>query len=129
MDVDIATLHWTVFATLVSAVWIGATFIRDHRSQSADLSCAIMTRLLESDKLIIENTDIQKYILQSVKQTEEYFRSEDALTDDLFFKAKAFAYMRLNLFDEILSFSNKSFGCLDFLLKPAGLIEIEDWKA
>lgn len=128
MDMDKANLYWTVFAALISAIWIGAGFIRDRRAQSVELSNTIMTRLLERDKQQIENPDIQEYISNSATWDEGYFRSKEALNNRLFFKVKAFVYSQLNSFDEILSISTKE-TFLGFIIKPAEVIEIGDWEA
>lgn len=121
-------MDWQIFVTLFSALWIGATFIRDRRAQSVERNMAVMNHLFESNKLSIENPDIQKYISQNAWQEEYYFHSPAVLNDPLFFKAKTFVYARLNSFDEILSLSSEDYGFWDFLLKPAELTEIDDWE-
>ena len=124
---DEAKLYWTILVAFVSAGWVVTAFIRDRVSQSVALSSALVTRLIEYDRLNIENPDIQKFISQNVAREETYFRSEKLLEEDLFYKAKALVYRQLNLFDEILSTSSKTSGSWSFLT-PAALVEISDWE-
>ncbi|MDP1681417.1 MAG: hypothetical protein Q8L39_06540 [Burkholderiales bacterium] len=124
---DEVNLYWTILVALISAGWIVTTFIRDRISQSLALSSALTSRLMEYDRLNLENPDIQKYISQHSAKAEEYFRSEQVLDEDLFYKAKTLVYNQLNLFDEILSMSSKPSNSWAFL-RPAELVEKADWE-
>ncbi len=123
---DEAKLWWTIVVAIVSAGWIMATFIRDRRSQSVERTSAIVNRLLEGDKLIIDHPDIQKYLSQNAAREEKYFRDQAVLEEDVFYKTKTYVYRQLNAFDEILSISSETGGSWSFL-KPPALIEISDW--
>lgn len=57
---DKATLYWTIVVGVVSAGWALIAFIRDRTSQSVERTSAMMGRLMEGDKLLIENPDIQR---------------------------------------------------------------------
>lgn len=122
-----ANLYWTVIVALVSAGWVLTSFFRDRASQSVERSGAIMNRLLEGDRLTIENPDIQKYLSEHALREEDYFRSPVVLNDLLFFKAKTYVYRQLNSFDEILSSSAETSGFWSFM-KPPALIELSDWE-
>jgi len=125
---DEAKLYWTIVVVIVSAAWAMTAFIRDRVSQSVERTGVIVNRLLEGDKLIIDNPDIQKYISQTAMRDEQYFRDEAAVLNEvLFYKAKTFAYRQLNSFDEILSISSRTTGKFSFL-KPPALLEIADWE-
>ncbi|MBC8017883.1 MAG: hypothetical protein H7X83_05105 [Verrucomicrobia bacterium] len=76
---DEARFYWTVVVAVVSAGWVVTAFIRDRASQAVDRSSAMVVRLLESDKLIIDNPSIQKYLSQNAGQDEEYFRNQTIL--------------------------------------------------
>lgn len=86
-----ATLHWTIVAGTVGAGWTMTAFIRDRLSQSVQRTEAIMNRLPEGDKLIIENPGIQKYISQTAMRDDQYFRSDAVLHDPLFYQVETFA--------------------------------------
>jgi hypothetical protein len=120
-------LYWTIVAAIISAGWVLTVFIRDRMSQSIERSSAMVSHLLENDKLIIDNPDIPKYISRTAARNEQYFRSEAVLGEDVFYKAKAYVYRQLNSFDEILSISSKTTGTWSFL-KPPSVIEISDWE-
>jgi len=122
-----AKFYWTIVVAIISAGWVLTVFIRDRVSQSIERTSAIITRVLEIDKLIIENPDIPKYLSRTATQKEQYFRSEAVLEEDLFYKAKTYAYRQLNSFDEILSIASKTTGMWSFL-KPPSLVEISDWE-
>lgn len=124
---DEAKLYWTIVVALVSGGWAVTAFIRDRATQSLERSSAIINRLLEGDKLLIENPDIQQYLSRNAARDEEYFRSQAVLEDKLFYKAKTYAYRQLNSFDEILSISSQAGKGWSFF-KPPTLIEISDWE-
>jgi hypothetical protein len=124
---EVEKFYWTIVVALVSALWVAALFIRDRHSSSAERSSALVNRLLESDKLIMEHPDIQKYLSLSVTKSEEYFVSPEVLQDAAFYKAKAFAYWHINLFDEILSLAAHS-RTIPPLLAPPDVIELSDWE-
>ncbi|MBT9613555.1 MAG: hypothetical protein IV108_09865 [Burkholderiales bacterium] len=123
---DEVNFYWTILVALVSAGWIVITFIRDRIAQSLASSSALTSRLMEYDRLCIENPEVQKYISQHSNQAENYFRSKQVLDEDVFYKAKTLVYSQLNLFDEILSTSSKSSNSWAFL-RPAELVEKTDW--
>ena len=122
-----AQFYWTVVAGVIGAGWIIMSVIRDRISQSLERTNAIIDRLIEVDKLIITNPDIQKYISENSKQKEEYFRNESLLKEEIFYKAKTLVYMQLNAFDEILSMASQTSKRYSFL-KPGSIIEISDWE-
>jgi len=124
---DKANFYWTVVVAVAGALWVMAGFIRDRVSQSFERTDAMVSRILEVDQLIIEHPDIAKYMSQTATRDEQYFRSEAALKEDLFFKAKTYAYRQLNSFDEILSMSSNTSRGLSFF-KPPALLEISDWE-
>lgn len=123
---DEAEFSWTILVAIVSAGWVIATFIRDRASQSLALSSALSTRLMEYDRLNLENPEIQKYISENAAREEAYFRSDEVLEDVMYFKAKTLVYNQLNLFDEILAISAKTGGGWT-LLRPVALVEKADW--
>jgi len=125
--VDKATLYWTIVVGVVSAGWALIAFIRDRTSQSVERTSAMISRLMEGDKLLIENPDIQKYISQSARQEEGYFRNEAVLGEQIFYKAKTYVYRQLNSFDEILSIASRT-GTRGSFLRPLALVEISDWE-
>lgn len=127
LGMDEVKFYWIIFAAIASAAWIVTAFIRDRVSQSVTSSSMLIARLIENNKLNIENPEIQKFISQNALREEAYFRSGELLEDDLFYRAKTYVYRQLNLFDEILSISSKTRGGFLFL-KPAALIEISDWE-
>lgn len=120
-------LAWTILAALVAAGWVVLMFIRDRIQYMQDWSSAVMARLLENDQLVIENPDVQKYLSLHAGEPEEFFGKEAVLMDDQFFKAKAYVYRQLNIFDEIFSLSEAKerwHGCL----LSGKIIEIDDWR-
>lgn len=123
---DEASFYWEILAALVSAGWIVTVFIRDRISQSLALSSALLTRLMEYDRLNIENPEIQKYISQNAECEEAFFCDRKNLEETIFYQAKTLAYTQLNMFDELLSISPKTSGMRAFL-RP-GLVEKKDWE-
>jgi hypothetical protein len=121
-------LYWTIMVALVSAGWAITSFFRDRASQAVERTGAIMDRLLEGDKLSVENPDILKYLAEHAGGDPTFFRDPSLLGDALFFKAKTYVYRQLNSFDEILSFSSQASVAWSFL-KPPALIELSDWEA
>jgi len=119
--------YWTIVTAVVSAVWIIALFIRDRHSVAAARSSTLINRMVEIDKLLMEHPDIQKYMSSTVAKPEGYFHDPALLQDELFFKAKSFAYLHINLFDELLSSSKQSQRGLS-LLMPPDVIELSDWE-
>lgn len=124
---DKVNLYWTIVVGIISAGWVVVTFLRDNIAKSLERNKEIVTRLLEDDKLIIENPDIQRYLSENAKQDVAYFRSEEVLKDTLFYRAKSLAYKQLSMFDEILSVSSMTSRKWP-LLKPPSLIELSDWE-
>ena len=120
-------LYWTIVTAVVSAVWIVALFIRDRYSSAAQRSSSLIGRMLEIDKLLMEHPDIQKYMSSTATKPENYFREPSVLEDEVFYKAKSFAYLHINLFDEILSASRHSTAG-PWLLAPPRVIELSDWE-
>lgn len=126
-DVNQATLYWNILVPSLSAVWLVTTFIRDRIAQSLALNSALTTRLMEYDKLQLENPEIQQFLSQNVAREEAYFHRPEILGDLLFYKAKNLVYNQLNLFDEILSTSSETSRGWGFI-RPGGLPEKEDWE-
>lgn len=124
---DEAKLYWTIIVGIMGAGWVIVAFVRDRVSQSVELTDSLVNRLLEGDKLIIDNPDIQKYISETAIRDEQYFRSAAVLNEVLFYKAKTFVYRELNSFDEILSIASRTTGRFSFL-KPPALLEMADWE-
>lgn len=119
--------YWTLVAAAISAVWVIALFVRDRHSSAAARSSVLIGRMLEIDKLLMEHPDIQKYMSLTVAKPEEYFRTEQVLQDEIFYKAKSFAYFHMNLFDELLSLAKHS-KTGPWLLMPPNVIELSDWE-
>jgi hypothetical protein len=119
--------YWTVVAAIVTAVWIVALFIRDRHASAAERSSTLVNRMVEIDKLLMAHPDIQKYMSLTVAKPEGYFRDPAVLQDELFYKAKSFAYLHINLFDELLSSSRHS-RTGPWLLAPPRVIELSDWE-
>jgi len=126
-EISVNTLYWTILAASISAIWIVTTYIRDRAAQSMTLSSALMTRLMEYDKLNLEHPEIQQYLSKHVARDEAYFHSDEALADLAFYKAKSLVYNQLNLFDEILSITAKTNKGLK-IFKPAYLMDTADWE-
>ena len=123
---EAANFYWTVIAGLAAALWIVVQFIRDRIGQSIARTNAVVNRLIEIDRLIIDCPETQRYLSETARHGEAYFRDEARLKEDLFYKAKTLVYMHLNTFDEILSLSARKQGFAP-LLGPGVLIEIADW--
>jgi len=119
--------YWTVIVALCAGGWAMMIAVRDRKAQAIRHSNSIIDRLLESDKLIVENPDIQMYLSRTAQEDEARFRSPEVLNDMQFFKAKAYLYGQLNLFDEILS-AAAQIKSSRFLLGPPEIIEIADWE-
>jgi hypothetical protein len=119
------------FVTLVGAGWAVVMFLRDRISLTHERSSAMVARLLESDRIIMEHPEIQRYISRTTKSNDRYFYDDKVLKDDTFYKAKSFVYWQLNLFDELLSISPKSSNIavkfFHWCLNP-GITEYEDWQ-
>ncbi len=79
--------------------------MRDRAAQSIARSNAAVNRLIEIDRIIINSPESQRYLSKAANHSEDYFRDEERLNEDLFYKTKTLVYMRLNIFDEILSLS------------------------
>ena len=122
-----AKFYWTMVAGIIAAGWVLIMFIRDRRSQSLVLTSGITGRLLDIDKIIIDNPDIPKFICKTAGEDEQFFRSIGVLDDDAFYRTKTYVYRQLNAFDEILSISLQSSKKMSFL-KPLPLIESSDWE-
>ena len=124
---ETAKFYWTVVVGIVGAVWIIVQFVRDRIGQSISRTNAAVNRLIAIDQLIINSPDTQRYLSETAREGEGYFRREERLKEDLFYKAKTLVYMHLNTFDEILSLSTRPKGMLS-LLGPGMLIEPADWE-
>lgn len=124
---NLITALWQIFTATIAAAWLVITFIRDSKKLAIEQNGQIMRRLQELENQIIENPEIQVYLSQNSQQEDSYFRSLTALEDILFYKAKAHVYSQLDLFDEILSFSELTSRRWSFL-KPPALTELTDWE-
>lgn len=96
-------------------------------AQSISRTDASVKHLIAIDQIVIDNPDIQRYLSQTAKHHEDFFRKTDRLEEDLFYKAKTLVYMQLNTFDEVLSLSSRHTG-LTSLFGYALLIELPDWE-
>ncbi len=124
---ETANFYWTVIVGIAAATWIVVQFIRDRIALSVGRTKAAVSHLIEIDRLIIENPASQRYLSETARESEAYFRAPDRLKDDLFYQAKTLVYMHLNTYDEILSLSDRNHG-LSSLLGPGALIEAADWE-
>jgi hypothetical protein len=124
---DIADFFWGVVVALVGAGWFVMLFIRDRNAASAERTSALIKRIHEIDRVIIDHPDIQKYLSLALTKEEGYFRTPEVLQDDAYYKAKAFVYWHLNLFDEILSITT-TFKAGPAILAPR-VVEFSDWEA
>jgi hypothetical protein len=118
---------WTILVAAISAVWLLVQYLRDRYATAATRSSNLIDRLLETDKILIEHADIQKYISLTSNKDEKYFLEPDILNDMNFYKAKSLAYRQINIFDEILSYTDHSNKILGILSPPA-VIELDDWE-
>lgn len=121
------TFYWTVVAGITGAIWVLVQLFRDRVAQSISRTDTSVNRLITIDQLVINNPDIQRYLSQTAHHPEDYFRKQDRLEEDLFYKAKTLVYMQLNTFDEVLSLSSRHTG-LASLFGYALLIELSDWE-
>lgn len=124
---DKMTLYWTIVAGVASLAWTLITYRRNQVSMSVESANALTARLMDCDKLVIENPEIQMYFSKHANKRCSHFRNSAVLKSAQFFKAKAFAYMQLNMFDEILSRSSKASKKLP-LFKPPTILELSDWE-
>jgi hypothetical protein len=120
-------LYWTMVAAAIGAIWAFALFIRDRNAQAARQGSALIGRLLEIDKFLMEHPEIQKYISLTTSKPEDYFCTPEVLHDEIFYKAKSLAYYHLNVFDELLFLARHANRGLR-LLRPPGLGELSDWE-
>lgn len=125
---DDANVYWTIVAAAAGAIWTLVTAIRDRRSKALEQSRAIMDRLLEGDKLLVEHPDIAKYLSATAANSEPYFREPARLNESEFFKAKTYLYSQLSMFDEVLSVAGHTGSGISSLFKPPGILEIDDWE-
>lgn len=119
--------YWTGVVALCGTGWAVVSAIRDHKKQNLEHSRAIVGRLLEGDKVIIDHPEIQKYLSATALEDEHYFQETERLEDEQFFKAKSYLYSQLNLFDEILSAAAQAKNSI-FFLRPPEISELEDWE-
>jgi hypothetical protein len=122
------TIYWTIVAAVAGAAWTLVTAIRDRRSKALEQSRAIMDRLQESDKLLVEHPDIAQYLSATAANAEPWFREPARLVELQFFKAKSYLYSQLSLFDEVLSVASQTGGGFASLFKPPGILDIADWE-
>lgn len=127
VGMETAKFYWTVVVGVAGAVWILVQFARDRIAQSIARTNAAVNRLFAIDQLVINSPDMQRYLSETAKLGENYFRDEARLKEDIFYKAKTLVYMHLNTFDEILSLSSEKPAWANFL--GAGrMIESLDWE-
>jgi len=124
---ETATFYWTVVAGITGAVWIMVQLFRDRMAQSISRTDASIKHLISIDQIVIDNPDIQRYLSQTAKHNEDFFRKPERLEEDIFYKAKTLVYMQINTFDEILSLAARHTG-LGSLFGHALLIELPDWE-
>lgn len=120
-------LYWTAIAAIFGALWAVAIFVRDRNASAVQQTSALIGRILEIDKFLMEHPEIQKYISFTAAKPEEYFRSPGVLEDDMFYKAKSLAYFHINLFDDLLSLAERSRTWLTILMPPR-VRELPDWE-
>jgi hypothetical protein len=73
--------YWTVIAAIFGGVWTLVTIARDQRRRVTEDSQALIARLRDSDRYLIEHHALQKYISLTAHKTEEYFRDKARLSD------------------------------------------------
>ena len=125
---DDGSVYWTIVAAVGGAIWTLVTAIRDRRSKALEQSRAIMDRLQEGDKLLVEHPDIAKYLSATAGNSEPYFRDPTRLSELEFFKAKTYLYSQLSTFDEVLSVASQAGSGISSLFKPPGILELADWE-
>jgi hypothetical protein len=125
---DESNIYWTIVAAIGGAAWTLVTAVRDRRSKALEQSRAIMDRLFDSDRQLLEHPDVAKYLSATAANAESYFRDPARLNELEFFKAKTYLYSLLSIFDEALSVSNQAGSGLASLAKPPGILEIADWE-
>jgi len=121
-------IYWTIIAAVAGAAWTLVTAIGERRSKALEQSRAIMDRLFEGDKLLVEHPDIAKYLSAVAGNSEPYFIDPARLSELEFFKAKAYLYSQLSAFDEILAVTSQTGSGIYSLFKPPGILEIADWE-
>src|SRR3569832_2014421 len=104
---ETAKFYWTVVVGIVGAVWIIVQFVRDRIGQSISRTNAAVNRLIAIDQLIINRPDTQRYLSESARESEGFFRREERLKEVLFNNAMTLVYMHLFTFDVILSLSSR----------------------
>src|SRR3569833_2711562 len=124
---ETAKFYWTVVVGIVGAVWIIVQFVRDRIGQSISRTNAAVNRFFVIDQLIINSPDTQRYLSETARESEGYFRREERLKEDLFYKAKTLVYMHLNPFGEIHTKTTQP-KRKKTLLGPGMLIEPADWE-
>lgn len=124
---SVSEVDLTIISLFISAIWILVLYIRDRHSSSAERSSVLSERMLEIDKLIMSYPDIQEYMSLTATETEEHFLDPEILKNKTFYKAKALAYMYMDLFDEILFLAAHS-KTGPMLLMPPDVIELSDWE-
>jgi hypothetical protein len=129
---------WKTIVSLLGAVWILANFVRDKISRDYERNTSVIVRLSEIHKITIDHPDLQKYLCETASQPVAYFRDPARGADLIFIKAKNIVYMDLNLFDELLSFSEPSGKPRSWMSKrwsqfkswafKQNLVERENWE-
>ena len=132
--IDSTNLWWSFIVACVSSGWIYITSLRQKIAEALEQNRIIMSLLVECDKIIIDNPELQKFISNNALREVNYFRSPEMLDMDIYFKAKTFAYRQINLFDQILSADTLEYNPLIFkafypLIKPACLLEKSAWES
>jgi hypothetical protein len=120
--------YWTLVVAFFTIVWTLITLIREQKTLAVSQSGSIMARLIESDRLIVEHPEIQRYLAKTATMEETFFRSPAVLDDNDFIKSKSYLYSKLNSFDEILSVSRHG-KLAKFLLAPPKILEMVNWEA
>jgi len=119
--------YWTVIVAVAGGFWAMITAVRDRKARDIEYSRMIVDRLLESDRMIIEHPDIQRYLSGTAGESPEYFRKPERLNDDAFFKSKSYLYSQLNLFDDLLSTATQVQDEVS-LIRPPIILEKADWE-
>jgi hypothetical protein len=126
--------YWTVLASVIAAFWAVISLYRARMANAYQYNSNIVERLLDCERIIIDQPEIQQYLSRSAIQPPSYFRQPERLEEKEFYQAKAHAYAILNLFDEICTSSvepkkhRTRFRKFLRLLHPHPILEINDWK-
>src|SRR3569833_3121583 len=95
---ETAKFYRTVVDGIVGAVWNIVQIDRERIGQSISRTNAAVNRLTAIDQPIIYSPDTQRYLSETARVSVGYFRREERLKEDLFYKAMTLVYLHLNTF-------------------------------